>query len=763
MKILNPTIKKLIAISVFLPYLSLAMPTHSIEFSGLTSITRGTALSYMPIEVGDEYGHNTAEEIEGSLLKTGFFKEVKVLTSNGIIKVEVKENPHIKYIEMLNFSENVVESSRMNVILDSLNLSKGSIFDENKLDNFIKEIEANYISEGYYGSEITKRIAVDHQNRVGIEVSINEGDVAKIKSFDIVGHNLMKKGDLLDLFTIGEPDFFLLNYFTEKDSFSKRELEAGLSSMKSEYLNRGYLDFEVMEAEVKLSDDKKRIDIEIKINEGSEYKVGNIKFKGDLLDYSTKYLRKKLSFTSGETFNRKKVVEGVYSINDIFTEKGYAFSDITIDTSERKSSNQIDIDINVELNQKVYIDRITIVGNTRTQDEVIRREIGVNEGELYSSKQINESVKKIKRLGFFSNVKMDIVKIEGSDDRVNLHFTVKETNTGAFSVGVSHSNSTGTGFNIGVEERNFLGTGNVLNAKLSSSKAVKELDIYFSNPYFTKDKHSISYGIFSKDVDGSNLSISSYETNEVGVMLGYGIPLTEDTRVESGLRLSSKDINCGEMLMVEEPNQCINPDKNEVSLKLAWSNNTLDSMNFPTEGNKNEVSVNVALPIADFKYYKIDVSHKSYYPLSEDLTLKINGDIGLAQGYGGKELPFFKRYYGGGNSSVRGFDFNSLGKTYTGTNNAKGGELSLLASTSIISPMSFVSDSDNMRMSAFVDVGSIEEKVEDLSFDELRVSAGVAFSWITPIGPLGIHIAKPLVKKATDRTNSISFTLGTSF
>jgi outer membrane protein insertion porin family len=212
-----------------------------------------------------------------------------------------------------------------------------------------------------------------------------------------------------------------------------------------------------------------------------------------------------------------------------------------------------------------------------------------------------------------------------------------------------------------------------------------------------------------------------------------------------------------------EPTQCASGDSTEVKTNLRWSNNTLDNFNYPTEGQRNSLSFDLTLPIADFRYYKLDASHKSYYPIGNDLTWKVNGSLGLAQGYGGKELPFFKRYYGGGSSSVRGFDFNSLGAIYTGTTIAKGGELSLLAGTSIISPMKFINDSKNMRMSAFIDAGSVEEKASDISLDQVRVSTGVAFSWLTPIGPLGIYAATPLVKKSTDKTKTIEFTLGTSF
>jgi outer membrane protein insertion porin family len=296
------------------------------------------------------------------------------------------------------------------------------------------------------------------------------------------------------------------------------------------------------------------------------------------------------------------------------------------------------------------------------------------------------------------------------------------------------------------------------------------MSFYFSDPYFTEDKHSISYGVFSKAIDGSSLDVSSYKIDENGFSLGYGIPLTEDTRISADIRASSRDITCGDQFggtgefvgSGYETAQCASGDKTEVKTNVRWSNNTLNNFNYPTEGSKNSLSFDLALPIADFRYYKLDASHKSYRPIGNDIIWKVNGSLGLAQGYGGKELPFFKRYYGGGSSSVRGFDFNSLGATYT-DGKAKGGELSLLAGTSIISPMKFINDSKNMRMSAFIDAGSVEEKAANISIDQVRMSTGVAFSWLTPIGPLGIYTATPLIKKSADKTKTIEFTLGTSF
>ena len=756
-------LKILVSASIISSSVALADPIKSIEILGLSSISRGTVLSYLPVETGDDYNNQVSGQIIRDLYKTNFFKDIEVSQKDSILKINLQENPHIKYIDVLNYSDKVIDEERLTQILKNMDLSQGKIFNKRQLNKLIEQLESTYVSKGYYGIKITKKIETDAQNRVGIELDVHEGEVARIGSMKITGGNIHDEDDLLDLFEIGEADFFIINYFTEKDHYSKVALDAGVEAMKSLYVNSGYLDFKINKIETELSTDKQNIDIDIQISEGAEYKVGAISFTGDLLNQSVEELKELLTINTNDVFERKKVIESIQAITDVFADQGYAFAKINPITKENTDSHIIDLEIDIALNKKVYINRITIVGNTRTQDEVIRREIGINEGGLYSNTELDESIKKIKRLGFFSDVKMEVSKLKNFSDKINLHFSVEETKTGTFSIGLSHSNSSGASFNMGVKENNFLGTGNTLNAAFSNSEAVQEMSFYFSDPYFTEDEHSISYGVFTKDVDGTALDISSYKTNEVGFSLGYGIPITEDTRIGADIRVSSRDISCGTTFATQEVTQCASGDKTEVKTNLNWSNNTLDNFNYPTEGTKNNLSLDLTLPIADFQYYKLDASHKSYYPLGNDLTWKINGSLGLAQGYGDKELPFFKRYYGGGSSSVRGFDFNSLGATYTGTTTAKGGELSMLAGTSIISPMKFINDSKNMRMSAFVDTGAIEEKASNIGFDQIRASAGVAFSWLTPVGPLGIYAAKPLIKKTDDQTKTIEFTLGTSF
>jgi len=749
-----------------------AAPIKSIEILGLNVVSRGTVLSYLPVEAGDEYGKKTSGQIIRALHKTGFFKDVEVSQDDQILKIKIQENPHIKYIEIINYSDKVIQQDSLGRILQNKNLSQGKIFNARQLDKLIKQLDSAYVVNGYYNAKITKTIETDNHNRVGINLDISEGEVARIGSMKISGSIIHSEKELLDLFEIGEPDFFVLNYFTEKDHYSKVSLDAGIESIKSLYNNIGYLDFTVKKIDTALSEDKKSINIDIQISEGERYTIGEIQFTGDMLNQSTEDLNNLLIIAKGDVFEQVKITKSIQAITDVFANQGYAFAKIKPITSEDGEKYNVDINININLNKKVYINRITITGNTRTQDEVIRREIYLSEGGLYSNRDLKDSIKKIKRLGFFSNVKMNVSKVNNASDKINIHFALEETKTGQMSIGATQSNSAGTSFNFSIKEKNFLGTGNTLNANFSTSEAVTDASFFFEDPYFTSNKHSINYGLFSKSLDGEALVDNSYKIDEVGTSFGYGIPLTKDTRINSSIKYSDKDIACTPNVTFtnqDEPDQCATygaKTQNEVKVNMNWSGNTLNHAFHPTEGSNNKLNLSVALPIGDFKYYKLNASHRNYKDIGKDLTLKVRGSLGIAQGYGGSKLPFFERYYGGGSGSIRGFEFNSIGPKYDLVNqsgNAKGGELSLLGGASIISPMKFISDSENMRMSVFIDAGGVYDKVSNFNLDELRLSTGVAFSWLTPIGPLGIYAAKPLIKKIGDVTKTFEFTLGTTF
>ena len=762
-------------ISIFLSFQSFAETINKIEFSGLNLSPKSTVMSKLPVKIGDEYNSTTSNKIISSLFDTGYFSDIQVELNNDILLITLIENPHIKLINIKTDYKkswsNWLENSNQTLALDKDNfdelirnyeLSAGNIYTKKKLYNLVSEIRNQYLAIGYLNIEIAENLEIDSQNRINIELIISQGKEARIGSMSILGNKVFEDKELLDQFSIGMKTNSFINYFTNKDRYSELAFDEGLQSISNHYMNSGYLDFNFTSVSKALSEDKEYINIEIELEEGIQYKLGAVSFKGELGNQKTDELMQLVSIQEGEIFNWGAIVNDVQKITDVFVDQGYAFANINPTTEDVLDS--VNIYFNISLNKKVYVNRIVISGNTRTQDEVIRREISLSEGSLFSRSELNKSLIKLRRLGYFSDVQMEASKVEGMPDKIDLNFAVKETKTGTISFSVSHSNNYGISIGAGIQEKNIFGSGNTFNANVKISESFNKLSVYFEDPYFNNDNHSISYGAFYSKQSDDDVMSDSYTVNSKGLNLGYGVPLTENTRLNAKLEYTNNDLVCSSGFAASgyEPTQCANNSNDEVVFGLSWNESTLNHYMYPTDGKSNALSFDVALPLSDYRYFKASANHASYQPLSDNLTLKLTGNLGLISGYSGKEAPFFKRYFGGGSGSVRGFGNRSLGPTYPNSA-TKGGELSVLGSVNIISPASFMTNNENMRVSAFVDVGNIFEKSSNMKLGDLRMSAGIAFAYLSPIGAIGAYWSTPILKKAGDDIENFSFSLGTGF
>jgi len=754
----------LIYFSVVFSSFSYSEVIKDIDIIGLNNLSRGTILNYLPYELGDDFLPASVQISREKLLKTGLFKNIHVDFSGGILKLSIQENPVIKFFDFKNYDNGLVlNDDLIQKIKDNSNLKIGKIYNEKSLVNLIKELQALYQNQAFYNAKITFKTFLDSMNRIGIELIFDENEPSLIQDIAISGNSVFEDDELLDLFEMGPPDFFPLNYFTEKDRFDRNKLDAAIESIKNKYINFGYVDIEIKNIDFKLLDDKSKILINVELSEGEQYKIKNVKFQGDISDFSESFLYEKFNFKDGEIFNRKEILRGINNLRSIYSDRGYAFAEISTKVSKTAEPYKYDLNIIVNKNKLVYVNRIEISGNNRTQDDVIRREIKIKEGQFYSQQEIDDSIKSIKRLGYFSSVKFDTSTNNSDPDQIDIFIKVEETKTGEFSVGLSHSNATGPAFSAGITQSNILGTGNVFNGKFTNSAAVSELSFYFSNPYFKKNGESISYGVFTKKTDASGIDVGSYVIDEIGASLGYGIPLDEYSNLLADLKLSTNDLTCGSIFSNYEPTQCSDKDNFDTSVSLKYSHNSLNDFYSPTNGFKSLLKGTVSIPVGDLQYYQIDSLNSYYQPINDKLTFSLKGNVQFAEGYGNKSLPFYKRLFAGGSSSVRGFDFNSLGSKYL-DNSPKGGELTFLTSGSIIVPGKMAGiENENIRLSAFVDAGSISDKLSEFQLSDIRASTGLALSWLTPVGPIGLHLSKPILKKSGDSLETFSFQLGTSF
>ena len=748
-------------------------PIDKINFIGLNNTSESTLLEILPFKIGQNFSPYASDQIIESLFKTGLFENIRIIKNKNTLNVSLKENPNIKYFEInlntgsgfskwLKSEKMLITSENLNKLQADNQLSIGNIYTKRKLNDFVSLLESKYSDSGFYNIQISQNVLIDDQNRAGIELDITQGERAKIDSFTITGSNKFTEKDLLKLFEIGEADIALLNYFTNKDDFTESGLERGIDVMTNTYFNAGYLDFKILNIDSSLDDIKEKLSISIQISEGIQYKLGKISFNGELGNINLTDLNSAISLNEGDIFNRNSVIQNIQTLTDLYADQGYAFVEINPITSEFLDS--VNINFVVSLNKKAYINRITISGNTRTQDEVIRREIGISEGGLYSRSLLRKSLLKLRRLGYFSDVQVSTFNVEDIPDKIDINFTVEETQTGSVSFSMSHSNNYGISFGAGISEKNIFGSGNTLNADLKISESFNKISFYFMNPNFNDEGHSISLGAFKSEINDDDVAKNSYEIDSTGFSFGYGVPLNDDTRINTNVEYSKNDIKCSALFSGSgyESSQCATKSNDEFKANVNWSQNTLNNFLYPTEGVNNSLNAGVSLPLGDYRYFNISADHTSYTPINNTTTLKLIGNLNLSKGYSGKELPFFKRHFGGGSGSVRGFGNKSLGPLYP-NGRAKGGELSILGSANLITPAFFFDDNEKMRMSAFVDAGNIYEKSSNFKPGDIRMSTGFAFAYLSPIGAIGAYISTPIIKKSGDSIESFGFSLGSGF
>ena len=748
-------------------------PIDKINFIGLNNTSESTLLEILPFKIGQNFSPYASDQIIESLFKTGLFENIRIIKNKNTLNVSLKENPNIKYFEInlntgsgfskwLKSEKMLITSENLNKLQADNQLSIGNIYTKRKLNDFVSLLESKYSDSGFYNIQISQNVLIDDQNRAGIELDITQGERAKIDSFTITGSNKFTEKDLLKLFEIGEADIALLNYFTNKDDFTESGLERGIDVMTNTYFNAGYLDFKILNIDSSLDDIKEKLSISIQISEGIQYKLGKISFNGELGNINLTDLNSAISLNEGDIFNRNSVIQNIQTLTDLYADQGYAFVEINPITSEFLDS--VNINFVVSLNKKAYINRITISGNTRTQDEVIRREIGISEGGLYSRSLLRKSLLKLRRLGYFSDVQVSTFNVEDIPDKIDINFTVEETQTGSVSFSMSHSNNYGISFGAGISEKNIFGSGNTLNADLKISESFNKISFYFMNPNFNDEGHSISLGAFKSEINDDDVAKNSYEIDSTGFSFGYGVPLNDDTRINTNVEYSKNDIKCSALFSGSgyESSQCATKSNDEFKANVNWSQNTLNNFLYPTEGVNNSLNAGVSLPLGDYRYFNISADHTSYTPINNTTTLKLIGNLNLSKGYSGKELPFFKRHFGGGSGSVRGFGNKSLGPLYP-NGKAKGGELSILGSANLITPAFFFDDNEKMRMSAFVDAGNIYEKSSNFKPGDIRMSTGFAFAYLSPIGAIGAYISTPIIKKSGDSIESFGFSLGSGF
>lgn len=728
-----------------------------IRVEGLQRISAGTVFNYLPAKVGDKVDDARAAEAIRALFKTGFFKDVRLERQGDVLVVSVVERPAIADIKFTGNKD--IETDKLKKSLKDVGFAEGQAFDRSLLDKVEQELQRQYFSQGKYGVKIKTVVTPLERNRVGIAINISEGKVARIKRINIVGNHAFKDSELLDQFQLTGPTTF--SFYSGADQYSKQKLAADLETLRSFYQNRGYINFNIDSTQVSITPDKKDIYITVNITEGEPYTVKEVKLAGDLVVKSDE-LAKFITIRPGEIFSRKRATETSNKLSERLGNDGYAFANVNIIPDVDKEHKQVSLTFFVDPGKRVYVRRINMIGNIKTRDEVLRREMRQMEGAWFSTEKVNRSRTRLQRLGFFDEVNVETPAVPGTTDQVDVNYTVVERSSGTLSVGLGYSQGQGLLFNTSITQDNFLGTGNRVSAAFNNSRVNTIYSLGYTNPYYTLDGVSRGFNAFYRTTDAAQANVANYTTDAFGGDVNYGIPISENDTVHLGVGYEHTKLKTSVYTPIEILNfVTANGDSyNNVNVRGSWARDTRNRAILPDRGGLTSFSAESSVPGVNLQYYKLGARHQHFFPLSKKLTLSLNGEIGYGASFGKTtELPPFEKYYAGGANSVRGYQDNTLGPVGS-TGQPLGGQTRVVGNMELYLPVPFMKDIKSFRLSAFVDAGNVYDKAS-FKVNDLRFSTGVAAIWISPIGPLSFSLAKPFHYQSTDRTQIFQFSIGT--
>ena len=732
---------------------------RDIRVEGIQRIEAGTVFSYLPVKVGDTMTDEKAAGAIRSLFATGFFRDVRLEVQGNVLIVTLEERPAIASIDFVGMKE--FEKDKVKQGLRDVGFQEGRIFDRALLDQAEQELKRQYLTRGLYGVEVTTTVTPLDRNRVAINFNLNEGEVAKIKRINIVGNHAFTEDELLNVLQLRTPGVFTV--FSKNDQYSRQKLQADLESLRSFYLNAGYLEFNIDSTQVSITPDRHDIYITINMTEGEKYEVADVKLAGDLL-VSEQELRSLIAIRPGETFSREKLTDSTKAITDRLGREGYAFANVNANPDIDKEKRKVSFTFLIDPGRRVYVRRINVVGNARTRDEVVRREMRQLEGSFFDSQKLQLSKQRIDKTGFFSEVEVETPAVPGTTDQVDVTVRVKEKPTGAVLLGVGFSNVDRLIIQASVQQTNFFGTGNTVGMQVASGSVNKVASFSFTDPYYTVDGVSRGFDVYRRDVNATTLGVGNYKTSTVGGAVRFGVPFTEYDTLFFGFGTEQVRL----FLAPDSPQRYLVFQNQFGGAYIAlvtsagWVRDSRDSFIWPTRGHLERASLELATPPGDLQYWKYSYTHQYFYPYSRNLTFFLSGELDSGEGYGGQPLPFFKNYYSGGIGSVRGYRTASLGPRDIDGSSFLGGNRKVNATAELLFPVPGSADR-SMRFGAFVDAGQVYGFTEKLDLSQMRAAAGLSFAWNSPVGPMKISVAKALNDRPGDSLQNIQFTLGTLF
>lgn len=731
----------------------------NIRIEGAERTEAGTIYNYLPVHAGEKIDELRAQQAVTALFATGFFNDVRLEIDGEDLIVIVSERPVISKLTFAGIKDIPEEDLRKS--LKMIGVAEARVFDRATLDAAAQELRQQYYSRGKYSAEVTTKISPLDKGRVEVVIEVAEGLAAKIENIHVNGNKELSEDYLLGKLDLARSKWW--KPFSNSDKYSKVRLQSDEESLKSLYQNNGYIEFDLKPSLVSISPDKKKIYISISLDEGAQYFISDVKFSGDSI-LSENEMRELVAINNGDVFSKLKTTTAINKIIDRLGDDGYAFANINAIPDLDKLNNKVSLTFLIDIGRRVYINKINVIGNSTTRDEVIRRELRQMESAKYSSSKIKRSKERLDLLGYFSDVSINSAPVAGNSDQVDLNVNLTEKQTGNIQLGLGFSQGQGAVLSASISQNNIFGTGNRLDLKLNGSKVNRIYALSYVNPYWTADGVSRSFDIYERYVDPTSIDLGAYTTETIGARVRFGVPISETNSIFYGFGYEQQKME----LYDNSPQKYFDfvdvfGDKySTVLATIGWSTDSRDSYLSPTKGVYQNINIESGIPLADIKYYKINYQYQWYFPLSGYFTFMANGELGFAKGYAGNQLPFYLNFFGGGVQSVRGYRSGSLGPRDS-SDNSLGGDRRVNGNLEVFFPFPGMEDDKSVRASVFSDSGWVYGAGEKLDLGRLRYSVGTSFSWLSPVGPLKLSYAYPINKQDKDKTEAFQINLGGGF
>ena len=731
-----------------------------IRVEGVQRVEPGTVFGYLPVKVGETFTDEKGAESIRALYNTGFFKDVQIRSEGNVLVVRVEERPAISQLEFIGFKEFDKEALRRT--LRGVGVAEARYYDKSLIDRAEQEIKRQYVFRGYYAAEVTTTVTPVDANRVSITFTVDEGPTAKIRQINIVGNKAFKEGDLRDEMQLSTPNW--LSWYTKNDLYSKQKLTADLEALRSFYLDRGYLEFAIESTQVSITPDKKDIYLTLNIHEGEQYKVSDIKLTGELLGKQAE-MEKLIKLKQGDVFSSAKLSSTTKSITDLLGTYGYAFATINPQPQINQTDRTVALTLVVDPGRRVYVRRVNVVGNSKTRDEVVRREMRQMEASWFDGEKLQLSQNRVNRTGYFTDANITTEDVPGTTDQVDVNVNVTEKPTGQINLGVGFSSTDKLVLSAGIRQDNVFGSGTSLGLDVNTSKSNRTIAVTQFDPYFTVDGISRSTELYYRTYRPLYYTgDQDYRVVQQGGNVKFGVPFSETDTVFFGIGYERTTIDVTSNTPLAYQNYVAKNGRitNNFPITIGWSKDQRDSALVPTRGRYQQANLEFGIPGGDLQYFRAYYQHQYFYPLSKSFTMAFNNEIGYGHGYGGKDFPVFKNYYAGGIGSVRGYETSTLGpRDANGV--AIGGASKFVGNVEFIFPLPGSGVDRTVRLFTFFDYGNVFAEGQPYKLGDMRYSTGFGLSWLSPIGPLKISMGFPIKRKTEDQTQRFQFQIGTAF